>query len=278
MECRYCKAWNSDDDHRCRRCGRRLRPSIARAAPDIYPTIQTATAPSLAEFYEPALDSADAPVEAPRAPERQRVIYQRPLFQEMPRVMPAPAGGLQSSQRRPARTAKPARRTPENQQALDFDEAPAPRTLRTSVEAVIYCDARVAHPTHRLLAAALDGSLVLTAMGVLLLTFHMAGGEILMDKQTLPLLGGIAAVLWLFYHILFCLGAGDTAGMRWTRLQLVNFDGRRPNREQRLQRVVMGCLSVVSAFLGVIWALVDEENLTWHDHISKTFPTVRSES
>jgi hypothetical protein len=25
----------------------------------------------------------------------------------------------------------------------------------------------------------------------------------------------------------------------------------------------------------LFWALVDEENLTWHDHISKTFPTVR---
>ncbi len=27
MECRYCQAANADDDHRCRRCGRRLRMS-----------------------------------------------------------------------------------------------------------------------------------------------------------------------------------------------------------------------------------------------------------
>ena len=27
--------------------------------------------------------------------------------------------------------------------------------------------------------------------------------------------------------------------------------------------------------LGLVWALVDEENLTWHDHISKTFPTTQ---
>ena len=27
MECRYCQAANTDDDHRCRRCGRRLRMS-----------------------------------------------------------------------------------------------------------------------------------------------------------------------------------------------------------------------------------------------------------
>jgi hypothetical protein len=24
----------------------------------------------------------------------------------------------------------------------------------------------------------------------------------------------------------------------------------------------------------LVWALVDEESLTWHDHISKTFPTI----
>jgi len=27
-------------------------------------------------------------------------------------------------------------------------------------------------------------------------------------------------------------------------------------------------LSMASAGLGLVWALVDEENLTWHDHIS----------
>jgi hypothetical protein len=61
--------------------------------------------------------------------------------------------------------------------------------------------------------------------------------------------------------------------MCWTQLQLVNFDGRRPERDQRLERLFASCLSVAAAFLGIIWALVDEECLTWHDHISKTFPT-----
>jgi len=32
-------------------------------------------------------------------------------------------------------------------------------------------------------------------------------------------------------------------------------------------------LSLCSLGLGLVWALVDEESLTWHDHISKTFPT-----
>ena len=53
----------------------------------------------------------------------------------------------------------------------------------------------------------------------------------------------------------------------------VRADGRNPNREQRVYRMAAGCLSVMAAGLGLMWALVDEESLTWHDHISKTFPT-----
>jgi len=56
-------------------------------------------------------------------------------------------------------------------------------------------------------------------------------------------------------------------------MRLVNFDGRPPNRAQRMRRMAAGVLSMLSAGLGLIWVLVDEENLAWHDHISKTFPT-----
>jgi uncharacterized RDD family membrane protein YckC len=63
--------------------------------------------------------------------------------------------------------------------------------------------------------------------------------------------------------------------MRFAGLHLVDFDGRAPSREQRLLRQLVTLLSTLSAGLGLIWALVDEENLTWHDHISKTFPSPR---
>jgi hypothetical protein len=53
----------------------------------------------------------------------------------------------------------------------------------------------------------------------------------------------------------------------------VDFDGREPDRDRRGMRQVAGLLSLISAGLGLVWALVDEEKLTWHDHISKTFPT-----
>ena len=59
--------------------------------------------------------------------------------------------------------------------------------------------------------------------------------------------------------------------MRWSSVKVLNFDGQRPTREQRLTRLFAGALSFLAAGLGLVWALADEESLTWHDHISKTF-------
>ena len=61
--------------------------------------------------------------------------------------------------------------------------------------------------------------------------------------------------------------------MRWAGLRLVNFDCAPPNRGERVHRMVTSCISAAAAGLGLAWALVDEERLTWHDHMSKTFPS-----
>ena len=268
MECPFCRALTGAHEHRCRRCGRRLDGSSAGNGPSSYAPITTATAPALVEVYEGSPTVAEPPQAKPAT-----VVYQKPLFNEMPRVMPArqlvrPAAPRQHR-------ARPPKRAPENQQALDFSEAQGPRELETAVHSVIYCDALAASPGHRFLAAALDTSLVLIAMGVFMSIFHFAGGEIAPEKSSMLLIAGITIVLWFFYQLLFCLADGETPGMNWASLHIINFDGRRPDREQRVYRLLTSCLSVAAAFLGVIWALVDEEGLTWHDHISKTFPTVQ---
>jgi uncharacterized RDD family membrane protein YckC len=141
------------------------------------------------------------------------------------------------------------------------------------VEAVIYCDAPVALPTHRLLATAFDASMVIIAVGVFLAIFFVSGGVLAFTKQNIPFFFGVALLLGLLYRSLWCLANGDSPGMRFAGLRLVDFDGRAPDRDQRGMRQIASLLSVLSAGLGLVWALVDEENLTWHDHISKTFPT-----
>ncbi len=121
----------------------------------------------------------------------------------------------------------------------------------------------------------MDGSLILVGVGVFLTIFFLSGGQVALDRQALSFLLGVTAVITLFYRALWCLANGDSPGMRFAGLRLVDFDGRRPDREQRGIRQVASLLSLLSAGLGLVWALVDEENLTWHDHISKTFPTTQ---
>jgi uncharacterized RDD family membrane protein YckC len=180
----------------------------------------------------------------------------------------------------PSRRARPAaqrspRRDPNSQQSLDFyaEQGNQASALGTEVHAVIYCDAPVALPAHRMIAAAFDVSMVLIAVGLFLGVFFLSGGMLLLSKENAPFLISVAALLGIFYRFLWVLGNGETPGMRFAGLRLVNFDGRSPDRDQRAFRQVSSLLSVLSAGLGLVWALVDEENLTWHDHISKTFPT-----
>src|ERR1700722_84736 len=263
MECRYCQAANADDDHRCRRCGRRLRMSpVYTGSSAAAPVLQYEAAPTLHEGHRPPEPSA------PRRP----ITYQPSLFtsRELPLVVRfetiAP-DSVQPSPRKPRPSAPRQRRHKviPGQQALEFTSKPA--------DGVIYCDAPVAIPAHRAMAAALDASIIAMALAVFGIVFRLAGGAFVLNSKTAPMYLGVAAGVAIFYRLLWCLANGDTAGQKWTRLRLVNFDGQTPTRAQRFYRTASGFLSLMAGGIGLLWGLVDEETLTWHDHISKTFPT-----
>jgi uncharacterized RDD family membrane protein YckC len=106
----------------------------------------------------------------------------------------------------------------------------------------------------------------------------LIGGSFFRDAlaPSLPLLGGIlcgSLLLALLYGLLCFAVSGATPGMRAARLRLVTFDGKTPSRLQRILRVLGAVVSAGSFFIGFVWAVVDEEKLYWHDHISKTFLT-----
>jgi hypothetical protein len=58
----------------------------------------------------------------------------------------------------------------------------------------------------------------------------------------------------------------------------VDFDGNPPSHERRYQRLLGSIISVLAGGLGLIWVFLDQDCLTWHDHISSTFPTISSET
>jgi uncharacterized RDD family membrane protein YckC len=125
-----------------------------------------------------------------------------------------------------------------------------------------------------MVAAAVDASIVVTALGLFLGALSFGGVDIVLnDKVSLEIYGLAVVMIALLYKGFFVLANGDTVGVRTLRMRVVNFDGHKPTARQRLYRFAGGCLGLMAASLGVLWALVDEESLTWHDHISKTFPT-----
>jgi uncharacterized RDD family membrane protein YckC len=286
MHCPHCRAVNQEAEERCVHCGRRLNS----AAPGPFPvrTHATTSGAATAAALEPFPVENPAPAQPPETPN-----YQPSLFREgtggnkvipIPTLTPLHPYHRETSARRTSpRTsghghaghghARQQHRRSDFQQTLGFQEPPA--EVRSQPGETIDCDAPVAAPTHRLVAAAVDGSLILVGVAVFLAIFFVSGGQVAMDRQALSFILGVTVVIALFYRALWCLANGDSPGMRFAGLRLVDFDGRRPDREQRGVRQVASLLSLLSAGLGLVWALVDEENLTWHDHISKTFPTTQ---
>ena len=304
MNCRYCQSWNAEDEHRCSRCGRRLK--IAEVS-STFPASRSA--PALALEHRPAVVvEVDEP--APSAPARTPVA-QRLMFEELRdsnvipfesfaahRINPvaastlAPPGSATPIPMARLETQVPIEPAPVRSRArsrpgiteqndlqggLDFlVPAPqGPRTLKTQVEAVIYCDADVATPKHRAIAAAIDGGMIFVAFGLFLFAFHCMGGMFRLNRQTIPFFVCVFGTLATFYGMLWIWAGRDTVGMRCTGLRLIDFDGFPANRRCRLVRSIGTWLSFCAGGIGVLWALADEEKLTWHDHMSKTFPTLQ---
>jgi uncharacterized RDD family membrane protein YckC len=122
------------------------------------------------------------------------------------------------------------------------------------------------------MAAALDGSMALIAYGLFLAVFHALGGALVLNKTNAMVFGGTLLMIGWAYGATWAIAGAETAGMHWMRLRLITFDGFPPEPRQRLLRFFSSCLSTCTV-LGLLWALADEESLTWHDHISRTFPT-----
>jgi uncharacterized RDD family membrane protein YckC len=149
------------------------------------------------------------------------------------------------------------------------------RRLKTDVEAQVFCDQPVATPTHRFVAAAIDGAFIVFGFGLLVTLYEVLGGRFGAGKMFWACLSAVFGLVSLFYGLIWVIAGRETAGMRLTDLQLITFDGFEVDARTRALRFASVWLSFCSGGLGLLWAVADEENLTWHDHISKTFPTIR---
>jgi uncharacterized RDD family membrane protein YckC len=313
MHCQYCGLINGEDDHRCLRCGRRMT-GVVIAAPQSY-IGATALAMSISPEWETERDVSPVRAQAPE----QTPLFDAP-FAAQPNsshnVIPFEQIQRQAASRQamgqPGPVAKPSepklpqprpsvkKSAPASGQAgngqgnLDFhpNTAQGERILATGVPAQVYGDGHVAPPARRLMAGAMDVSMVLIGFGVFAAAARIAGVYLASSAAVAEVPGPIfgtgkavwitmaAAIIFisLLYGLIFAMARRETAGMNWTQLQLVTFDGSPLDGRDRAIRFVSAWLSYCSGGLGLLWALADEEELAFHDHISKTYPAEKGSS
>lgn len=91
----------------------------------------------------------------------------------------------------------------------------------------------------------------------------------------IPALLVSAVMLFAFaigYQLLFFSLNGSTPGMHYARIGLCTFNDENPTRSAMRQRIFALLLAGMPLGLGFIWACMDEENLGWHDRISRMYP------
>ena len=125
----------------------------------------------------------------------------------------------------------------------------------------------------RAIAGLLDIALVLVALGVFIGVFRALGGSVSPDFEGVRALVFAFFGILAFYWILYLRYIGETAGMNWMGLHIVGFNGHPPDEGQRWARALGTILSTAAIGLGFVWAAADEDRLTWHDRLSRTFVT-----
>lgn len=128
----------------------------------------------------------------------------------------------------------------------------------------------------RRLAGILDAAAISAVFLGFLAMFRSLGGRLTFMKTDLAVYALIFFMIYILYFSLFTLFSGSTPGMAARGLSVVSMDGNFPEASQLLWRILGYVLSGGTLLLGFLWALWDDDHLTWHDRISHTYITSAS--
>jgi uncharacterized RDD family membrane protein YckC len=120
-------------------------------------------------------------------------------------------------------------------------------------------------------AALIDAACLLFAYGGFLALFGSMGGQFTVSKLSAAVYAATFGIVYLQYFALFTIFGGTTPGMMFRGLQVASFTGDLPTPQQMLLRSAGYILSAGTFFLGFFWAWWDEDALTWHDRLSRTY-------
>jgi uncharacterized RDD family membrane protein YckC len=120
-------------------------------------------------------------------------------------------------------------------------------------------------------AMAIDLVCLAFAYGGFLALFGSLGGHFSINKLSATICAFTFAFVYLQYFGLFTVFGGSTPGMMVSGIQVASFTGDSPTPRQYLLRAIGYMLSAGTCFLGFLWIFWDEDTLTWHDRLSKTY-------
>lgn len=176
----------------------------------------------------------------------------------------------------PERPIEPVRRAEQMELLPSFEDItlePANHRERTQREVI----ARPAALPQRLIALVVDVATVAAAAMLFDFAFVRMAEDNPHSRLALLFGLGVAGTLWTVFQYLFLVHGKGTPGMRFAQLELATFDGTRLTAMTRLCRAAASALSAASMGLGYAWAFVDEDQLGWHDRITRTLLRSKAE-
>jgi uncharacterized RDD family membrane protein YckC len=117
----------------------------------------------------------------------------------------------------------------------------------------------------------IDAACLAFAYGGFLALFSSLGGHFMLSKLSATVCFFTFAFVYIQYFGLFTVFGGSTPGMMFSGIHVASFTGDMPTSRQYMLRAAGYLLSAGTCFLGFLWVLWDEDGLTWHDRLSRTY-------
>ena len=198
-------------------------------------------------LLEPAIDLAEPVIETPRIFEVEDVVAVQREQEELAVAVAAPP--------------------PVPSITLD------PPLSATAPPAELELPLPVAPIELRVISGALDAASVAAVTCLFWFVSSLAGFP--QGRAAMATLGLAGLGIWGLYQYLFLTRMGRTPGMSYLGLRIGRVQPKPLTRTLLAARALSVLLSSAAAGLGFLWALVEEDRLTWHDRMTQTFVSAR---
>ncbi|MFT4115007.1 RDD family protein, partial [Silvibacterium sp.] len=129
----------------------------------------------------------------------------------------------------------------------------------------------VAPMQDRIMATLVDVALVSIAFLLFVLVFVASTPHLPTGKPALAAAGAVLGVFFVIYQWLFFSFSEGTPGMQYAKIALCTFEDENPTRKEMRGRIAALLLSALPLGLGFLWAFLDDDRLSWHDRITRTY-------